>query len=235
MSTEYNYDVMWEKVYGDIQRYGPVEKHLRRIYSKILSEIQYKSVLDVGCGTGLNFPLLLEDKVVKEVAGVDISSKAIVLAKERYSGEFRVLDIQEGHLESKYDLVFCSLVLEHLPKDVEAIKNLYEMTGRYLLVGTMAGNYERYKPWEKVVGHVRNYSPDELEAELERTGFTIRKCIKWGFPFYSPLTRLLQNINPNMGVGEYSTTLKIGTTLLYYVYFLNSFKRGDVLVILAEV
>ena len=143
---------------------------------------------------------------------------------------------KKGHLKRKYDLVFCSLVLEHLLKDVEAIKNLYEMTGRYLLVGTMAGNYERYKPWEKVVGHVRNYSPGELESKLERTGFAIRKCIKWGFPFYSPLTRFLQNINPNIGVvSEYSTTLKIGTTLLYWVYFLNSFKRGDVLVILAEV
>ena len=95
MSTEYNYDEMWEKVYGDMQRYGPAEKHLRRIYSKILSGIQYKSVLDVGCGTGLNFPLLLEGKDVKEVAGVDISSKAIVLAKKRYSGEFRVLDVQK--------------------------------------------------------------------------------------------------------------------------------------------
>jgi len=232
---KYDYNEAWESIYGDIQRFGPTHRHLHRIYSNILRQIEYESVLDVGCGTGLNFPLFLEGKNVKEVAGVDISSKAISLAKEKYDGEFRVLDIQEQHLVRKYNLVFCSLVLEHLLEDEEAIKNLYEMTGHYLLLGTMAGNYERYKPAEKVMGHVRNYAPEELETKLSKTGFVIRKCIKWGFPFYSPLTRLLLNINPSVSVGKYSIALKIVTTLLYWLYFLNSSKRGDVLVILAEI
>jgi len=231
----YNYNEMWETVYGDIQQYGPAQRHLRRIYSQILREIEYESVLDVGCGPGLNLPILLKDKNIEKVAGIDISNKAIDLAKERYHGEFMVLDIEEQHLGNKYDLVFCSLVLEHLLKDEEAVKNLYEMTGHYLLLGTMGGNYEKYKPAEKVVGHVRNYAPGELEAKLTKTGFVIRKCIKWGFPFYSPLTRLLLNINPSVSVGKYSTALKVSTTLLYWLYFLNSSKRGDVLAILAEV
>ena len=232
---ECDYDQAWDSIYGDMQRFGPTHKHLRRIYSKILKEIQYNSILDVGCGTGLNFPLLLEGKSIKEVAGIDISSNAVNLAKEKYNGEFFVLDIQEGNLKHRYDLVFCSLVLEHVPKDEEVIKNLYQMTGHYLLCSTMAGNYARYKNWEKSVGHVRNYLPGELEAKLSKTGFAIRKCIKWGFPFYSPLMRLLQNINPNMGVGKYGTVMKIGTNFLYWLYFLNSSKRGDVIVILAEV
>ena len=85
------------------------------------------------------------------------------------------------------------------------------------------------------MGHVRNYLPGELEAKLSKTGFTIRECIKWGFPFYSPLTRLVQNINPKAGVGGYGTILKITTAVLYWLYFFNSSKRGDILIILAEV
>ena len=232
---QYNYDQAWDSIYGDIQRFGPTHKHLVRIHSKILREIQYKSVLDVGCGTGLNFPLILEGKSIKEVAGIDISSKAIKMAKERYSGEFRVLDIQKEHLNDKFDLVFCSLLMEHVPEDEAVLENLHKMTGHHLLIGTMAGNYERYKPAEEVVGHVRNYSPGELEAKLGKAGFTVKKCIKWGFPFYSPLTRLMLNVNPKVSVGKYSTALKIATTLAYWLYFLNSSKRGDVLVILAQV
>jgi len=232
---DYDYNQAWESTYGDIQQFGPTHTHLHRIYSSILRQIEYKSVLDVGCGPGLNFPLLLQGKNIEKVAGIDISSKAINLAKERYDGEFVVLDIQKEHLMNKFDLVLCSLLMEHVPEDEAVLKNLHEMARHYLLIGTMAGNYEKFKRAEEVVGHVRNYSPGELEAKLGKAGFTVKKCIKWGFPFYSPLTRLLLNINPKVSVGKYSTALKIVTTLLYWLYFLNSSKRGDVLTILAEV
>ena len=41
------------------------------------------------------------------------------------------------------------------------------MTGKYLCVATIAGNYERYKAWDERVGHVRNYRVGEL-AEAAR-------------------------------------------------------------------
>lgn len=232
---DHDYDEAWERTYGDIQQFGSTHRHLRRIYLGILEEIQYDSVLDVGCGPGTNLPLLLQRRNVANVAGIDISSKAIRMAQEKHCGEFQVLDVQKQHLDKSFDLVFCSLLMEHVPDDVAVLKNLRRMTGHYLLIGTVAGNYERYKRAEQVLGHVRNYLPGELEAKLTRAGFTVRKCVRWGFPLYSPLTRLMLNVSPKVSVGKYGTPLKIATAVAYWLYFLNSSQRGDVMVVLAQV
>jgi hypothetical protein len=125
--------------------------------------------------------------------------------------------------------------MEHVPDDEATLRNIFKMTGRYLLLGTVAGNYERYKAWEQLMGHVRNYLPGELENKLSRAGFNVIKVVYWGFPFYSPISRALLNINPKVGVGKYNLATKIITTLLYWLYFLNSIKKGDIIVVLASV
>lgn len=230
-----DYNKIWTNIYGDIQRFGPTHKHLYRLYSYILEKIEYTSVVDVGCGPGLNFPLLCKGKKIKELAGIDISSKCINAVKEKYQGEFRVLEIQEDCLKNKHDLVFCSLVLEHVLNDDKAIKNLGKMTRKYLLVATIQGNYKRYEKWGKKMGHVRNYKRGELEKKLIRNGFKIIRKIEWGFPFYSPIARYFQNINSKIGLGKYDLKTKMITNLIYFVYFLNSSHKGDVLIILAKV
>lgn len=231
----YNYDKLWKDTYGDIQRVGPTHKHLRRIYLRILKEVEYKSVVDVGCGSGANFPILCKGKEIDRLAGIDISSDCIESIKEKLHGEFRALDIQDSCLENKYDLVFCSLVLEHVIDDDKAIKNLYNMTRKYLLVTSIQGNFKKHEKWEKSQGHVRNYKQGELEKKLIKNGFEIKRKIEWGFPFYSPIVRFLQNINPNVGVGKYDFKTRVITHILYLLYFLNSFHKGDVLIVLAEV
>ena len=153
-----NYDQMWTDVYGEIQDRGPCHRHLRRLVSRILQDLDYKTVLDVGCGPGKNIPLLTNGKRLCRVTGIDISQHAIARARISYPGDFYVLDIEKEALVGCWDLVFCSLVLEHLRDDMAALKNLREMTGEYLLIATIGGNFERYKRWEERMGHVRNYS-----------------------------------------------------------------------------
>lgn len=235
MNKLLDYNKFWEDTFGDIQQVGPTHKHLHRIYSEILKEIEYESIVDVGCGPGLNFQLLYKGKLIKELAGIDISNKCIQSIKEKYQGEFGVLDIQEACLERKYDLVFCSLLLEHVLNDDKAIENLFKMTGKYLLVTTIQGNYKRYERWEKTMGHIRNYNQGELEKKLIRNGFRIIKKIEWGFPFYSPIQRFLHNINPDMTVGKFGFIARIIATLFYWLGFFNSWKKGDIIIILAQV
>jgi hypothetical protein len=108
------------------------------------------------------------------------------------------------------------------------------MTGHYLLLATIGGNYNRYRKWDEKMGHVRNYTMPELESKLNKVGFKVVKSIQWGFPFFSPIGRLLQNIKPEMGIGKYGLATKIVSELLYWLGFLNSSKRGDLLIVLAE-
>jgi len=177
---------------------------------------------------------LARGRKLKRYTGVDISAWALERARQLTGGEGYLLDIQKERLDGHWDLVFCSLVLEHLPDDVAALRNMRAMTGKYFLATTIAGDFERYRRWDERVGHVRNYRPGELEQKAAAVGFKVRRAIYWGFPFYSPIVRSLQNYC-QIGIGPFNRMTSLIATLLYWLYFLNSHRRGDVLVLLAEV
>ncbi len=231
---EYDYNQLWTEVYGDIQRCGPGHHHLRRILRRFLQSIEYATVLEVGCGIGHNGALLTKNGLVPHFDGIDISEKAIERARAASPGRFWVCDIQRECIPGQWDLVVCSLVLEHLHNDDGALAQLRKMTGRYLLLASIAGNFERYRPWEESQGHVRNYAPGELERKVEAAGFTLRKTLYWGFPFYSPIARTLQK-NQTAGIGRFTWTARLAAFIFKYLYYLNSHRRGDMVFILAEV
>jgi SAM-dependent methyltransferase len=232
-----DYDRMWTDVYGDIQHFGPVHRHMRRIVSRLLAGLEYRSVLDIGCGPGSNFDLLARGRPGLKLAGIDISELALAKARELVSGEFWRIDIQREHVEGTWDLVHSSCVFEHLPDDVAALRHIRSMTGRYLLLTTIGGNFERYRPWDERVGHVRNYREGELERKLGDAGFEVLQSIAWGFPFYSPIERELLNHRRigELGVGSYPRSTRLLADLLYWLYYLNSSRRGDLLIVLARV
>src|SRR5690242_10564356 len=123
-----DYDDLWTRVYGDIQKHGPVHRHMRRLVSGILKGLSYDSVLDVGCGPGENYGLLSHGRRLSHFAGIDISDVALEKARQRIpSGEFWNLDIQREHLDRAWDLVHCSLIFEHLLDDVTALGHLRSM------------------------------------------------------------------------------------------------------------
>lgn len=232
----YEYDEMWKYVYGSIEEIGPTHLHIRRLCRRLLMSLDFESVLDVGCGPGHNIPLLCEGRSVKRLAGVDISKEILDVAMQRYKNwSFHYLDIEKGHLDDQYDLVFCSLVLEHLIDDAAALRNLHAMTGKYLLLVTIQGNYERYARNEKLLGHLRNYRQGELVTRIKQENFRIIEKIEWGFPFYSPIGRLLCNLSPKRSIGKSSFVIRFIANVLYLLCFLNSSRKGDIIIVLVEV
>ncbi len=227
-----DYDRIWDEVYGDLQDLGPTHRHLVRLMGRMLAPLGYQSVLDVGVGFGHNLPILTAGRRIDQIAGIDVSDRALEHVRERWAGEFRRLDITAEPLPGSYELVCCALVLEHLVDDHAALLNLRAMTSKYLLVATIGGNFERYRPWEEQMGHVRNYAPGELGKKLDRAGFEVLRTICWGFPLYSPTVRTLQN---HMTASrEFSAGSRLIARILYPAFFLNSSRRGDLLLALAR-
>lgn len=235
MTTDSNrYDELWRDAYGQMQCVGPVHRHVRRLLRELLADIEYGSALEVGCGAGHNFELLREGGRSVELSGADVSVEALDRAAQAWPhADLHQLDIEAGALERTWDLLLCSLVLEHVGDDVAALRNMRAMAGRHLLVATIAGDMARYLPWEERVGHVRNYVPGELEEKLAAAGFVVERTIHWGYPFYSPLGRLLQRRmrpSPEFGAGT-----RLAAWLLFGLYRLNSRHRGDLLLVRAGV
>jgi SAM-dependent methyltransferase len=227
-----DYDQIWDEVYGDLQDVGPTHRHMIRLMRRMLAPLRYDSVLDVGVGFGHNLPALTEGRTGVRVSGVDISARAVEHVSGRWGGDFQQLDVTSDRLSSTAELVCCALVMEHLDDDEAALANMRAMCSKYLLVVTIGGSLERYRPWEEQMGHVRNYGPGELEQKIVGAGFQLLEVIRWGFPFYSPIVRTLQN--RMRATHELSVSSRLIARILYPVFFLNSSRRGDLLLALAR-
>ena len=83
----------------------------------VLRDKTFENVLEIGCGTGKNTEWLY--KKAKKLVGVDFSEDMLNKAKQKISSEnvqFVRTDIQEdwSFQDEIFDLVTCSLVLEHI-------------------------------------------------------------------------------------------------------------------------
>jgi GT2 family glycosyltransferase/2-polyprenyl-3-methyl-5-hydroxy-6-metoxy-1,4-benzoquinol methylase len=105
------------------------------IADRIVSELQPKTVMDVGCAMGFLVEALRERGV--EAFGIDISTYAIDQVLPEIMPYCTMASILDP-LPQDYDLIVCIEVLEHLkPKDAErAINNLCKSTPQVLFSST---------------------------------------------------------------------------------------------------
>jgi len=162
---------------------------------KILKEITKErfdkkiSALDIGCGTG-TISLYLAEKD-NSVTGIDISKKAIKIARENAKRlhlenvTFFNEDIQSFNFNQKFDLVICSEVLEHLSHDIKVLKKIRKLMKKdgHLLISVPSTNAPLYrwglaKTFDKKVGHIRRYNLDSLMKTLIKLNFKIIKTEK---------------------------------------------------------
>lgn len=227
-----SYDRLWQGAWGDIQRFGPVHRHATQDLIRVVTGLDVRTVLDVGCGSGDNLESLAGQQRY-ELTGVDVSPEALAIARGRVpDADLSVLNIEREVLPGQFDLVISLQVIEHLVDDVAALRHMARMAGRYLLVATMQGRMRRS---ELSIGHIRNYSAIELRRKLELAGLEVVWVRGWGFPFYSPLYRTLAEWLPGgpptgpMGPGSQAIA-----AFLYQLYRLNWPGKGDVLTALAR-
>lgn len=231
------YEKLWQNNWGDLQDFGPQHLHKKRLILKLLRPLQFNTVLDIGCGSGTNLLALHENFPGLRMMGVDVATSAIEAAKAKFSARgvdarFGLLDLIEHSLPETFDLIMCCDVLEHIEDDRRALANLSRMAGRYVLVSSPHG---RMRPSERHIGHVRNYRLAEMMEKLDEAGFKPINYVTWGFPFYSPIYRDIQEFFPtSIGEGKWDWKKKAISKFLYYLYWLNLERGGDVMIILAE-
>jgi trans-aconitate methyltransferase len=232
LGADFDYDLVWD-AWDDMRAYGPMGRHTRRLVWTQVKKLAFRSVLDVGCGQGSPLEEIAKQRPEVELAGVDLSARAVEMARLRMpQGRFDVLDITTESLDRQFDLLVCTDVVEHIPDDRAAFRNMRKMTRRWCLVGTMQGHM---RPWEARVGHVRNYAPGELAAKMEEAGFKIRHHIDWGFPFYSPLYRsILPFMPPTATQGKFGPGRRLISEAMYYLFLLNASRFGDYVFCLGE-
>jgi ubiquinone/menaquinone biosynthesis C-methylase UbiE len=111
----------------------------QKVTRAALANLQFNSILEIGCGTGKNTVFLAQ--IGTRVHALDFSEGMIEKAKKKVQAEnvrLSVADLtQKWPCENRsYDLIVCNLVLEHI-KDLSLIFSeafrVLEKEGRFLI------------------------------------------------------------------------------------------------------
>lgn len=140
-----------------------------------------KTVLDLGCNTGYGTEIL--SQAAKRVVGVDVSEKAISIARQKYNStgmEFRLVDGKSLPFgDDEFDLIISCQVIEHIVDCsvfLNELKRVLSPTG--VVIFTTPNAQLRLdpgmKPWNKF--HVVEYGGSELE-ELMLSHFSSVKIL----------------------------------------------------------
>lgn len=219
----------------DQREIGPASRWLRElIHDHIvpLEKEQIKSVLDVGCGQGCTTYNLAKWLPQSSVLGIDFSSTGIDVANELYQSEnlaFEV-DITSSRLGEKFDLITCFEVLEHVEDWQDLLGRMTAAANKFVMLSFPVG---RMRPFEKNVGHLRNFQAGEVEEFMANHQFMPEQLFYAGFPFYSPFYRELCNLtnsgNNSFTRGKYGIAQKLVSHLAYSFFRFASTKHrhGD--------
>ena len=154
IKTAYN---NWSQQYDTNEnKTRDLEAHALRTF---LSDVNYKDVLEIGCGTGKNTAWLITK--AERLTAVDLSEEMLNKAKEKINNsdvEFIQADITRewSFVKKQYDLVTFSLVLEHI-EDLETIFKKVAASlrqGGYVYVGEL-------HPFKQYSGTKARFETDE--------------------------------------------------------------------------
>jgi len=114
-----------------------------RYFNEIKLEI--KTVLEIGCGTGI-YPV--KNKQMFETfqyLGIDISQDAINFCKKNSPYEFKCEDFIKKDSEEQFDLVFSHAVIDHVYDIDTFLKRIINATKKYAFVNSYRGYFPNLK------------------------------------------------------------------------------------------
>jgi len=171
----------WSKIYDtNANKTRDLDK---KITKEILAKYSYKTVMELGCGTGKNTVYLAEN--AKEITAIDFSEKMLAIAKRKLN-KFNVKFIQ-ADLNKKWeipdqsaDLVTCSLTLEHINNIDALFKQTYNKLkdkGKFFI--------SELHPFKQYIGSKARYESEtgivELEVYLHHTTDYLNAAYNSGF------------------------------------------------------
>ncbi len=168
---------------GEEIRKHPWFLHRARLMRQILVDqgvTPPDTVLEAGCGWGLNLEMLEAEGY--KAAGLDISRRML----EGLDGHGRLLaecDLTKPLPEDapKFRAVIALDVIEHIDDDRLAVEQIGRLTepGGVVLVSVPALP-DLYSEFDETLGHRRRYTPETLAQAFANTGLTLEKTLFWG-------------------------------------------------------
>jgi SAM-dependent methyltransferase len=149
-------------------------------------------VLDVGCGLGeLTYHIACNTNA--KITGIEIRPEKVEKAKKKYSHgriKFLVGDITKFDIDSKYNIVILSNVLEHITNRTDFLCDIVSRTcPEKILIRVPLFDREWRVPLKKELNldwrldpeHKTEYTIHSFENEMKESGLSIKSMqIRWG-------------------------------------------------------
>jgi len=131
----------WEK--ADSNWYNDIHSQNNELHNNFVeyfkSKDDVKTILEIGCGTGV-YPIqqkeLFNDK---KYTGIDFSKPNIEFCKKNSIFEFIQGDFLKMNLDKKYDLVYSHAVIDHVYDIDEFLRRIVKVCGKYAYVNAYRG------------------------------------------------------------------------------------------------
>jgi ubiquinone/menaquinone biosynthesis C-methylase UbiE len=140
-----NYDKeFWDKYANENE--SKFNEEFAKFVRDLVVSLRCTSVLEIGCGTGIDLRLFPE---TFDVHGIDLNDTALDIAKEKLPKfDFRKYSITDLPFEdSSIDFVFTHQLLNYLEEDIleKGISEMYRVAAKYIM------NCEKYDELERQI------------------------------------------------------------------------------------
>ena len=142
-------------------------------------------VLDAGCGSGRTMQELAD---YGQVSGIELDPAAAGLARDRNVGEVQVGRLEELPWDdATFDLITCLDVIEHVPDDVVALRELLRVCkpGGHLLV-TVPAYQSLWSLHDEANHHFRRYSRPSLRGAANASGWRTERMTSFNSVLLAP-------------------------------------------------
>ena len=115
-------DDSFERSYGELMERECERPRYQAIGQIVSSLPAHSSLLDVGCGVGTMTDYL----PTLDYTGIDISEKALRIARRKHFGTFICADAKDFRIDKKFDIVLFNEVLYYLETPLEQLARYTE-------------------------------------------------------------------------------------------------------------
>jgi len=139
----------------------------QKILDVIIVDLKPRSVLDIGCGTGISLGYFLQHGIAAQ--GIENSAVAISQSAVKEKIIRHNLN-QELNLNERFDLVWCFEVIEHIHPDFEGafLKTLTNHSNRIILSAA--------RPGQGGHGHFNEQEPAYWTRKFSELGYALNEA-----------------------------------------------------------
>lgn len=131
-------------------------------------------VLEVGCGTGNVLRIMETECRGGRVVGMDLFGEGLQYARRRTRVPLVQGDIERPPFAEQFHIIGLFDVVEHLPDDVQAFRNLFAMLAEDgVMVLSVPAHPWLWSYFDEASHHCRRYEPADLETKLIAAGYRI--------------------------------------------------------------